>query len=922
MNKSRKTSNLYNIITYDDNGNVVLPASLSLGSAPASDDNSLKVGTTSWIRTYISSLSLASSSSVTTAIANLIASAPSTLDTLNELAAALGDDANFAATITASIGTKESAITAGTTSQYWRGDKTWQTLPVYTLSGLGGVPTTRTITINGTAYDLSADRSWSITAGISGSGTTNYLSKWTGSSSLGDSIIYDSGTFVIVGTAGNTGNITFQVNGNARVRDELWLNSTINKGSYVYTLPSATGTLALTSNLSSYLPLSGGTLTGTVSSNSDIRTDGGTLQVGAGSSNYYTRISTAYNYPYVDSYLDSMAGSSYDGRLTFRIQRNNGAVSPMMTILPTGNVGIGTTTPDSGLNINSGATRALRIDTNSGIQGISMSPNSIFGIDEPGLGNTRFIINTNGRVGIGTASPNSKLEVIGDARAGNFGLNTESTFRGGLYSYKNVVGSGTDFGVTIFAEGGTGNGNIYFCPNGSADKVLTLQADGEIIHSKTNAIFTQRGGGGYALVRLYGNSNTVELQMAAHQTSGVGSFGTYTNSDLVFKTNNTERMRISAGGYLTVVSDANLELYKGQTVDMSSGSYSASNFYPVIIGVPNSGVTIQIQNNLNSNLPSWSTHGGGFTLNLKWETNGSGWGTTAVKRKVYQYNENFTNQRICGGITQMTTSSQEVVWLRGGGVYYFTFSRNVSAFASSTTYTNPYGTESAVPSSSVRNDVWNSATGTELYYANAIYADALYTGGGNGYHVSMKPTTGATFNVGSSSGNRGITGPFINATYDGQVNTTAVPLFFNCESFHVFCNYDQKMRIEATYGDMHLRGYIYQGNTSWSDIRMKQNLKLITDPLTKVSQLNGYTFEWREWTGYRNTPEIMERINDAGLIAQEVEAVLPEIVENDTRRDQKSMNYNGVIALHTEAIKELIKQNEALLTRIQELENK
>lgn len=35
-------------------------------------------------------------------------------------------------------------------------------IPNYTLSGLGGVPTTRTLTINGTAYDLSADRSWSV----------------------------------------------------------------------------------------------------------------------------------------------------------------------------------------------------------------------------------------------------------------------------------------------------------------------------------------------------------------------------------------------------------------------------------------------------------------------------------------------------------------------------------------------------------------------------------------------------------------------------------------------------------------------------------------------------------------------------------------------------------------------------------------
>lgn len=65
---------------------------------------------------------------VDTSIANLVDTAPETLDTLNELAAALGNDPNFATTVTNMIAGKEDAITAGKTSQYWRGDKTWVTL--------------------------------------------------------------------------------------------------------------------------------------------------------------------------------------------------------------------------------------------------------------------------------------------------------------------------------------------------------------------------------------------------------------------------------------------------------------------------------------------------------------------------------------------------------------------------------------------------------------------------------------------------------------------------------------------------------------------------------------------------------------------------------------------------------------------------
>ena len=49
---------------------------------------------------------VATTAFVTTAVANLVDSAPSALDTLNELAAAMGDDASFSTTITNSIATK------------------------------------------------------------------------------------------------------------------------------------------------------------------------------------------------------------------------------------------------------------------------------------------------------------------------------------------------------------------------------------------------------------------------------------------------------------------------------------------------------------------------------------------------------------------------------------------------------------------------------------------------------------------------------------------------------------------------------------------------------------------------------------------------------------------------------------------------
>ena len=66
-------------------------ASAVAATTQAASDNSTKVATTAY---------------VTTALANLVDSAPGTLNTLNELAAALGDDANFSTTVTNSIATK------------------------------------------------------------------------------------------------------------------------------------------------------------------------------------------------------------------------------------------------------------------------------------------------------------------------------------------------------------------------------------------------------------------------------------------------------------------------------------------------------------------------------------------------------------------------------------------------------------------------------------------------------------------------------------------------------------------------------------------------------------------------------------------------------------------------------------------------
>lgn len=91
-----------------------------------------------------------------------------------------------------------------------------------------------------------------------------------------------------------------------------------------------------------------------------------------------------------------------------------------------------------------------------------------------------------------------------------------------------------------------------------------------------------------------------------------------------------------------------------------------------------------------------------------------------------------------------------------------------------------------------------------------------------------------------------------------------------------------------------------------SDRTLKNNIVNITNPLAKLNILNGVTFEWNERSNKTGT--------DVGLIAQEVEQVLPEIV---TTRDDgtKAIRYEKVVPLLVEAIKELQKKVEQLVDK-------
>jgi hypothetical protein len=115
------------------------------------------------------------------------------------------------------------------------------------------------------------------------------------------------------------------------------------------------------------------------------------------------------------------------------------------------------------------------------------------------------------------------------------------------------------------------------------------------------------------------------------------------------------------------------------------------------------------------------------------------------------------------------------------------------------------------------------------------------------------------------------------------------------------------MRLEND-GDLHCDGDVIAYSTTISDERLKDDIVGIDGALDKVNSLGGYTFK------YKADGKV-----SAGVIAQEVEAVLPEAVTEkllplkaDDGVEYKVVNYDALHGLLIEAIKELTKRVEEL----------
>jgi hypothetical protein len=280
--------------------------------------------------------------------------------------------------------------------------------PVKALDVVGVINATQNVTavsyaIGTTGVCIGSDcrSSWPGASGISGSGTSGYVALWNTSSNLNNSVIYQNGSNVGIGTTNPQG--LLHVNGDMRV----------GNNSQIYA--SGTGDLLLGN------------------------TNDGVILVGGDGST--SNILSSYNSLRIGTWRDSAS----DDDIIFTGTRDTGTSTWMTIRGGSGNVGINTTTPVKTLDVvgtvNATSQICLAGDcrgswpSGTGGNGWAISGNYVYN-DTAGV-----------KVGIGTNVPNAKLEVNGTMTGSGYNVQSNVTFDPSSSSAYGVTGMASQLTV-------------------------------------------------------------------------------------------------------------------------------------------------------------------------------------------------------------------------------------------------------------------------------------------------------------------------------------------------------------------------------------------------------------------------------------------------------------------------------------------
>jgi len=147
---------------------------------------------------------------------------------------------------------------------------------------------------------------------------------------------------------------------------------------------------------------------------------------------------------------------------------------------------------------------------------------------------------------------------------------------------------------------------------------------------------------------------------------------------------------------------------------------------------------------------------------------------------------------------------------------------------------------------------------------------------------------------------------YVSSTNQVQFNATDRYIRGGTDSILFYKGSDINFRVYDTgiafvRSDLRVGGDITAFYTS--DRRLKDNIKTLENPIEKLKKISGVSFDWKPESGHTG--------KDVGVIAQELEEIIPEAV---TTRDNgfKAVKYDRIIPLLIEAIKSLQSQVEEL----------
>ena len=118
------------------------------------------------------------------------------------------------------------------------------------------------------------------------------------------------------------------------------------------------------------------------------------------------------------------------------------------------------------------------------------------------------------------------------------------------------------------------------------------------------------------------------------------------------------------------------EAVNGVETLIDASKLDQNTYYPVTIklnGIARSKITVRVNlSDTQPGKPAWSTYKENrFSCQAVWYNNGNSWGSNYDKRVVEEYQHRYADGRPIGSVGQMTNSSNEYIYVRGGGVYRF-----------------------------------------------------------------------------------------------------------------------------------------------------------------------------------------------------------------------------------------------------------